>query len=357
MTFLRERSGRLSPEKILALLLALLPLGWLLWRALSGDFAGVRFGGGLAAPDGAGLGGAGLGGAGLGGASLGGAGLGGAAALGARPLTEVIRFIGDWTVRLLLVTLAVTPARRLFNAPKLLLARRTLGLAALGYLLLHVGLYVADVGGDLGLVAREIVLRVYLTIGFVALLAFLALGATSTDAALRRLGAERWNRLHALAYPATALGILHFFMQQKLDVTQPTLMAGLFVWLMGWRWLQRRALGTSTLALLGLAAASGLATAAIEAGWYGPRHRHRPRPGAGREPRLRLFHPPGVVGVRRRPCRHRRQRSRAAVPAVAGAAARPGLTAQRVLEGSPQPNAARSRPAASAGVATCQPAS
>ncbi len=273
MTFLRERSGRLSPEKTLALLVALLPLGWLLWRALSGDFAGASFGGGLAAPEGGaaggGLGGGGLGGSGLGGGGLGGASLGGAVALGARPLTEVIRFVGDWTVRLLLVTLAVTPARRLFNWPKLLLGRRTLGLAALGYLVLHVALYVADMGGDLALVAREIVLRVYLTIGFVALLAFLALGATSTDAAIRRLGAERWNRLHALAYPATALGILHFFMQQKLDVTEPTLMAGLFVWLMGWRWLQRRDLGTGTVALLGLAVAAGLATAALEAGWYG----------------------------------------------------------------------------------------
>ncbi|MCK0198261.1 ferric reductase-like transmembrane domain-containing protein [Ancylobacter sp. 6x-1] len=275
MPFLRERSGRLSPEKVLALLVALLPAALLAWRAFHGEFSGFSFGGGLDATSGAapGLGGPGLGGPGLGGSALGGTGpdtgLGSGAAGGGRPLVTIIRFIGDWTVRLLLITLAITPARRLFNWPKLLLARRTLGVAALAWLLVHFGFYIADMGGNLGIVAREIAVRIYLTIGFVALLAFLALGLTSTDAAIRRLGAERWNRLHALIYPATALGILHFFMQQKLDVTEPTLMAGLFVWLMGWRLLQGRDLGTSTAALLGLAIAAGLATAGLEAAWYG----------------------------------------------------------------------------------------
>jgi len=217
---------------------------------------------------GAGLGGAGLGGAGLGGAGLGGGGLGDGPALGARPIVEVIRYIGEWSVRMLLVTLAVTPARRLFNWPKLLAARRTLGLAAMGYVLIHFTLYIVDLNGDLSMVAREIVLRVYLTIGFVALVGLVVLGSTSWDGAVQRLGAERWNRLHMLAYPITALGILHFFMQQKLDVTEPTLMAGLFVWLMGWRIAQRYGRGTDSLSLVVLALGSGVLTALIEAGWY-----------------------------------------------------------------------------------------
>ncbi len=189
-------------------------------------------------------------------------------ALGARPIVEVIRYIGEWTIRLLLITLAVTPARRLFNWPKLLSARRTLGVAAMSYVLIHFGLYIIDLNGDLAMVAREIVLRIYLTIGFVALIGLVALGSTSWDGAVQRLGSERWNQLHMLAYPITALGILHFFMQQKLDVTEPTLMAGLFVWLMGWRIAQRFSRGTDSLALVVLALASGVLTALLEAGWY-----------------------------------------------------------------------------------------
>ncbi|WP_029353082.1 ferric reductase-like transmembrane domain-containing protein [Bosea sp. 117] len=271
MPFLRERSGRLSPEKIIAFIGVLLPLGWLLWRAFSGDLAPPSpFGQPPGLGGGPALGGPGLGGPGLGapGGGLGGGGPGGEPALGARPLTEAIRFIGDWAIRLIVVTLAVTPARRLFNWPKLILARRTLGLGALFYVLLHFGFYIVDMSGDLVTVAREIVLRIYLTIGFVALIGLVALGSTSWDGAVQRLGAERWNRLHSLVYPIAMLGLLHYFMQQKLDVTPPTLLAGFFLWLMGWRLLQKRDLGTSPLALVGLAIGAGLATALLEAGWY-----------------------------------------------------------------------------------------
>lgn len=256
MPFLRENSGKLSPEKIAALLIVLLPFGLLLAQILSGGFA---------TPEPPGLGGAGLGAPGLGAPPA--VGLGGEAALGARPLIQVIHFVGDWAIRLLLLSLAVTPARRLFNAPKLLLTRRTLGLGAAALIGVHFVVYLVDVG-NLATAASEIVLRIYLTIGFVAVLAFAALSATSWDGAIRRLGATRWNRLHQLVYPATALALLHFFMQQKLDVTQPVLMTGLFVWLMGWRVLQAYGRGTGFLNLLALAAASGILTALIEAGWY-----------------------------------------------------------------------------------------
>ncbi|MDQ0348441.1 sulfite oxidase heme-binding subunit YedZ [Ancylobacter vacuolatus] len=272
MPFLRENSGKLSPEKIGALLVVLFPLGLLLAQALGGGFAAPDAPGlggpgldapGLGAP---GLGAPGLGGPGLGGPAPGGA-LGGEAALGARPLIQIILFVGDWAVRLLLISLAVTPARRLFNWPKLLLTRRTLGLGAAFLIGVHFVVYLVDTG-SLATAASEIVLRIYLTIGFVALLAFAALSATSWDGAIRGLGGPRWNRLHQLVYPATALALLHFFMQQKLDVTQPVLMTGFFVWLMGWRMMQHYGRGTGFLNLSALAAASGLLTALIEAGWY-----------------------------------------------------------------------------------------
>ncbi|QIB33431.1 sulfite oxidase heme-binding subunit YedZ [Ancylobacter pratisalsi] len=253
-SFLRERNGRLSPEKIGALLIVLIPLVLLVSRALSGGFA---------APNPFGTGAPGLGGSGIGAPGLGGPG----PALGARPLVEVIRFIGDWAIRLLLVSLAVTPARRLFNWPKLLAARRTLGLGAAFYVGVHFAFYLVDIG-SLSMAAREIALRIYLTIGFVALVGLAVLSATSWEGAIRRLGAERWGHLHALVYPIVALGILHFFMQQKLDVTEPTLIAGFFVWLMGWRVMQRFGRGTGFLNLAALAVLAGLATALLEAGWY-----------------------------------------------------------------------------------------
>ena len=257
MPFLRERSGSFSYEKIGALIIVLFPLALLIWRALSGGFA---------APEPFGIGGGGLGGPPGGGLGGGGA-LGGDGALAARPLVDVIRFIGDWSIRLLLVTLAVTPARRLFNWPKLLAARRTLGLGAAFYVAMHFTFYLIDIG-SVSTAAREIFLRVYLTIGFIALIGLIVLSATSFDAAIRRMGADRWSRLHTLIYLIVALGLLHFFMQQKLDVTEPTLVAGMFLWLMGWRFMQRAQLGTGLLPMLALACGAGIATALMEAGWY-----------------------------------------------------------------------------------------
>ena len=188
--------------------------------------------------------------------------------LGSKPVTEAIHQTGDWTVRLLLLSLAVTPARHVFNWPRLILIRRMVGVAALAYAVLHLGLYVVDQAYDLPKVASEIVLRFYLTIGFVALIGLAVLGATSTDAMIRRLGAVSWNRLHRIVYGLAVLAILHFFLQSKIDVTEPTLMAGLFVWLMGFRLMRRLNLAATPLELAGLAAAAAAATAALETAWY-----------------------------------------------------------------------------------------
>jgi DMSO/TMAO reductase YedYZ heme-binding membrane subunit len=141
------------------------------------------------------------------------AGLAVAGALGARALKQAINLTGDWSIYLLLVTLAVTPAHHLLAAPRLILARRTLGLAACGYAALHLVLYALDLDLDLGRVAGEIVLRLYLTIGAVALLGLAALAATSWDGAVRRLGAARWSRLHRLVHACALLSVVHFLLR------------------------------------------------------------------------------------------------------------------------------------------------
>lgn len=189
--------------------------------------------------------------------------------LGSKPITEAIHRSGDWSVRFLLLSLAVSPLRRIANWQRLILVRRMLGLAALGYLLLHFVLYNVDQHWNLAKVASEIVLRVYLTIGFVALLGMLALGLTSFDGAIRRLGSERWNRLHLLTYPIGILSVLHFAMQSKLDASEALLMSGFLLYLLLYRIMNRASLPTNAWTLLGLALGTSVLTAIMEASWYG----------------------------------------------------------------------------------------
>jgi len=139
MPFLRERSGRWSPEKIVAFTAAVLPAAWLALRAWSGD-------------------------------------------LGPRPFDAAIHDTGSWAVRFLMLSLAITPARRIFVAPRLILMRRTLGVTAAAYALLHLTLYVFDQKLE-------------------ALIGLIALAVTSTDRMVQRLGARRWNDLHRIVYP------------------------------------------------------------------------------------------------------------------------------------------------------------
>lgn len=189
--------------------------------------------------------------------------------LGPRPITELIHGTGDWTIRFLFLSLAVTPLRRIADWPKLILVRRMIGLAALFYGLAHLTLYTVDQNFKLPHVVSEIVLRFYLTIGFVALLGLCVLGATSTDAAIRKLGGN-WGRLHKIVYAIGILAALHFFMQTKADVYEATLMSGLFVLLMIYRLLHWRGFDiTSPLTLAAAAILAGLMTAGLEYAWYG----------------------------------------------------------------------------------------
>ncbi|MFD0937829.1 sulfite oxidase heme-binding subunit YedZ, partial [Methylobacterium trifolii] len=188
-------------------------------------------------------------------------------ALGPKPITALIHNTGELTVRFLLASLAVTPLRRIANWPKLIGLRRMLGLTALAYALAHLSLYVVDQNFVLTKVASEIALRFYLTIGFVALLGLIALGLTSTDAAIRRMG-PAWNRLHRIVYAIAVLGLVHYFLQSKIDVSDPVFWTGLLLLLMGWRLMQRLRAPTRPWSLLLLALSAGALTALLEAAWY-----------------------------------------------------------------------------------------
>jgi sulfoxide reductase heme-binding subunit YedZ len=191
-------------------------------------------------------------------------------ALGPRPLNEAIHQCGLWTVRFLLLSLAVTPARQALQWSRLVLVRRMIGVAAFCYISIHLLLYIADQSFDLGKVATEIVLRFYLTIGFFALLGLAALASTSTDGMMRRLGGKGWQRLHRAVYVIGVLGLTHYFLQSKLEVYEPTYIAGFFLWLMGYRiiaWRRRdRRVPLWAIALLGVAASA--ATAIGEAVYF-----------------------------------------------------------------------------------------
>jgi sulfoxide reductase heme-binding subunit YedZ len=189
-------------------------------------------------------------------------------ALGAKPITALLHGTGEWAVRFLLLSLAVTPLRRIANAPKLILVRRMLGLTVLAYALIHLTLYVVDQNFVLTKVVTEIATRIYLTIGFVALLGLVVLGVTSTDGMIRRLG-KAWPRLHKLVYAITVLGLIHYYLQAKIDVSDPVFWTGAFLLLMGHRAMQRLHWPTNPLTLAGLAVAAALVTAFLEAAWYG----------------------------------------------------------------------------------------
>ncbi len=181
----------------------------------------------------------------------------------AEPAKDVQHALGLWTIRMILLALAVTPAMQIFRLPRLLTIRRMIGVAAFVYVLAHLTSYAAQQNFNMAMVVSEIALRYYLTIGFCALLILAVLAATSTDAMIRRLGAKRWNQLHRVVYVAALLGLTHYFIQSKLIVTEPTIFAGLFIWLMGYRavlWTAGVRVASRPLTLAGLAVASSALT-------------------------------------------------------------------------------------------------
>lgn len=189
-----------------------------------------------------------------------------------RTYNDLNHQFGLWALRFLLLSLACTPARMFFGWSRVMSLRRRIGVAALFYLLAHLAFYVADLGGDLVKVMSEIVTRWYLIVGLIATLAMVALGLTSFDSMIRRMGALSWRRLHQLVHLIAALAILHFFMQSKSDVREASIMLGLWLLLEAYRLMVKSGLrGLSRLSLGALAAAPVVAflTALLHSGWYG----------------------------------------------------------------------------------------
>jgi len=221
----QDRSGALSPLRAAALVLCALPATVLLGRALAGR-------------------------------------------LGPRPLNAAILDTGDWVLYLLLLTLLVTPLRRILNWPRLIVVRQILGLAAAAYAAAHLFLYITEQKYIIFNIIDEIFKRFYLAIGVIALIGLAIMARTSGEKEVRRLGPEIWNNLHKMIYLIVPLGIFHFYLKSKIEVTQPILLTGLYVWLMGWRWLRRHDLDSRP-GLVGLALASALITLLAETLWYG----------------------------------------------------------------------------------------
>ena len=220
-----DRTGRFAPLRAFVFLLVFLPAAWIAMEAAQGW-------------------------------------------LGSRPTTEAIHQAGLWAIRLLAVATAVTPLRVASRNAKLIGVRRMLGLAVLGYALLHFALYIYNQQFDAAKITWEILTRIYLLIGFVALLGLVVLGATSTDGMVRRLGAPRWAALHRTVYAVAALGVVHFFMQSKLDETQPFILAGIFA-VLGLARMTKGWLGDLSYATtIAIALAAAALTALAEAAWY-----------------------------------------------------------------------------------------
>ncbi len=196
----RTRSPWLHPAaKPLLFVVCLLPFGWLLYGALANT-------------------------------------------LGANPAEALIRATGDWTLRFLCITLAVTPLQVLTGQPALLRFRRMLGLFAFFYVLLHFLSYAwLDMGFELQAIVVDIPKRPFALVGFLALLLMVPLAATSFNRAIKALGAKRWQALHKLVYVIVLLGLLHFFWMRaaKNNFAEVAVYAVVIAALLGWRLVHR----------------------------------------------------------------------------------------------------------------------
>jgi DMSO/TMAO reductase YedYZ heme-binding membrane subunit len=156
--------------------------------------------------------------------------------LGANPQNFLILTTGMTTLMFLMLTLAVTPLRKITGWSWLIQFRRMLGLYAFFYGCLHfLCFFSLDRGFSLSSTLTEMVKRKYLIIGSTALLLLIPLALTSTNAMIRRLGGKRWRALHRLAYVAAICGVIHFYMQVKADVRLPLLFAAVLTALLGYR--------------------------------------------------------------------------------------------------------------------------
>ena len=156
--------------------------------------------------------------------------------LGANPVEHITHMTGDWTLRFLVITLCVTPLRKLLGQPSLIRFRRMLGLFAFFYACLHFTTYAwlyawleaAAVGNSVwAVVAADLAKRPYITMGFIGLMCMLPLAVTSTAGWIRRMGGKRWQMLHRLIYFSAIAGVIHYYWLVKSDVRKPLMYAGM----------------------------------------------------------------------------------------------------------------------------------
>jgi sulfoxide reductase heme-binding subunit YedZ len=187
--------------KVPVFLLCLVPLGVLVWRALT-------------------------------------------AKLGANPVEFIQHATGDWTLRFLIFTLAITPLRKLFRLPDLIRFRRMLGLFAFFYACLHFLTYLGpDQSFDLAAIWKDIAKRPFITVGFTAFVLLIPLALTSTAGWIRRLGGRRWQMLHRAIYISAICGVIHYYWLVKSAVLRPLTYAAIVAVLLLWRlvdWFIRR---------------------------------------------------------------------------------------------------------------------
>jgi len=159
--------------------------------------------------------------------------------LGADPVEAILHESGGWALRFLLLSLLVSPLQRWLGLPGLLRHRRTLGLLAFLYAVIHFTLYLSlDLGFDFGALFEDLSERPFIAVGFAALLGLTPLALTSTRRATRRLG-KRWRVLHRLVYPAVILAAIHFLWSAKADLLEPGLYAGAVALLLALRTVRR----------------------------------------------------------------------------------------------------------------------
>jgi len=156
--------------------------------------------------------------------------------LGANPVEFIEHATGDWTLRFLAITLAVTPLRKIFGQPQLIRFRRMLGLFAFFYGCLHFSIYVGiDQMLNVSDIWKDVLKRRYITVGFTGFVLMIPLALTSTAGWIRRLGGKRWQMLHRAIYLSAIAGVIHYFWLVKSDIHIPLEYAAVIALLLGWR--------------------------------------------------------------------------------------------------------------------------
>lgn len=183
------------------------------------------------------------------------------------PVVGLVYWSGVWATILLLVTLFITPARRIFHWRRANIVRRMIGVGAFGYTVAHLICYFWLRFFDPAFIITETATRISLIIATISFVGLLALALTSFDATIKWFGAQDWDRLHGTTYVITGLAVLHFVLSPGAYGGLPFLMLGIYFWLMAWRFFERRRQGESIAVLAGLTIAATALTVLSEALW------------------------------------------------------------------------------------------